>query len=152
VPEPTHEDTEDSIQIIADDSPNTSVSTDADASISFDQPKRARGRPRKSDSAPPPPRARSVSAQPPKAKSTPASTTKNTPATKNTGVRGRKPKLAVVPETQPDPDTIEEQDEVDEVIDVVSKVRQEDAIPTRLSKKPSSEVFHLIKASLTDRE
>lgn len=63
-------------------------------------------------------RARSTSAQPSsRAKTTPASTTKGS------GVKGRKPKLEVVPETQVDMSVVEEEDEVDE-IDFAPRPRQ----------------------------
>lgn len=73
----------------------------------------------------PKPRARSTSAQPP-------SRPKTTPA----GVRGRKPKAAVVPETQVEMSVVEEEDE--EVEFTSSKARQQ-VLPASLTQKSSLE-------------
>jgi hypothetical protein len=129
---------EDSVQEV--DSADTSL----EAESSIEQPVKRRGRPRKSASATPkaPSRARSMSAQPvpAKTKTAPAKTASKKIAppkavTADTGVRGRKPKLAAVPETQLDVSITEE----DEVEEVMAPRRQGSAVPAPLTK-PSFEV------------
>ena len=127
----TEESSRDSIVESEIDTSNTSI--EEESSISIEQPKKARGRPPKStpQQSQKPPRARSVSVQP-KVKSTPSSTAKP-------GVRGRKPKLSVVPETQMDISVVEEVDEIEEV-ELAPRPRQGSILPASVMRKTSSEV------------
>jgi hypothetical protein len=129
-----------SIQESELDTANTSV----DEEPSFEEPvRRGRGRPRKSLAATPqaPPRARSTSVQPvSKAKTAPVKPAPTKAAPAIAGVRGRKPKLGVVPETQLEVN-ITEEDEVEEV--VAPQRRQGSGIPAALTKKSSFEVSPL---------
>jgi hypothetical protein len=132
----TDESSHESVQadIVNDDTPNTSIEEESSISIES-PPKRARGRPKKAQSATPQPqnpRKRSSSVQP-------TSKTKSTPSATKPGVPGRKPKMAVVPETQANISTVEEVDEVDE-IDLAPRPRQGSALPQSV-RKPSFEVF-----------
>jgi hypothetical protein len=127
VREPTPElEEESSLESIQVESEIGAADTSLEEEPSFEEPvKRGRGRPPKSLSATPqaPPRARSASAQPSVVKAKSTST--------NTGVRGRKPKLSIVPETQVDLSVVEE-DEVDEV--EIAPKRQGSVIPPALKK------------------
>jgi len=124
----TEESSRDSIAQSEIDTSNTSIEEE-DSLILIDLPKKARGRVSKSTQKPP--RARSVSVQP-KVKSTPSSTAK-------TGVRGRKPKLAVVPETQMNISVVEEVDEIEEV-ELAPRSRQGSVLPVYEMRKASFEV------------
>ena len=107
-PELTEESSLDSIQDLEADTSITSIDE------SFIQPSAQK----------PKPRARSSSAQPkPKAKATPQQTK---------GVKGRKPKLAVVPETQVEY-SVEE--DVEEVEEVAPRRRQGSVLPGNLTRK-----------------
>ena len=111
-----------------DDTPNTSFEQDSSISIE-DPPKRRRGRPKKAQSATPQsqnPRQRSGSVQ---ASSKP----KSTSSAAKPGVPSRKPKLAVVPETQVDVSAVEEADEVDE-IDMERRPRQGSILPQSVTR------------------
>jgi len=121
------------------DSPNTSledIEEESSISIVEQKPNKQRGRPRKSTNATPKPAkppAKSTSAQPAKTKSAPLSAAKGPSAG---GVRGRKPKLAVVPETQVDISVVEEVDEVE----FAPRPRQESILPASVVRKTSLEV------------
>ena len=52
----------------------------------------------------------------------------------NTGVRGRKPKLAVVPETQMDISVVEEVDEIEEV-ELAPRPRQGSILPASADRE-----------------
>lgn len=127
----TEESSRDSIVESEIDTSNTSI--EEESSISIDLPKKARGRPPKStpQQSQKTPRARSVSVQP-KVKSTPSSTAK-------TGVRGRKPKSSVVPETQMGISVVEEVDEIEEV-ELAPRPRQGSILPASVMRKTSLEV------------
>jgi hypothetical protein len=134
----------DSMTPVADD-PEASLASVTEESISIEEqepPKKPRGRPRRPSVAKPTPqpapkeRTRNTSAQPPsRAKTTP------TPAGGN-GVRGRKPKAAVVPETQQvDMSVVQEEEEQIEEVEFTSKPRQGGGVlPPSLTKKASFEV------------
>jgi hypothetical protein len=132
----SEESSRDSIQIGSDDdnTPNTSI--EEESSIEEKPVRKARGRHPKSVSATPQPqpnpRARSASAQPSATKSKPA------PSTAKTGVRGRKPKLSAVPETQVDDisDVEDEEDGVDD-IELAPRPRQASILPQSVTKKAS---------------
>jgi Chromosome segregation protein Csm1/Pcs1 len=119
--------------ITEEDTLETSVTSISEESISIEEPppkKRGR-RPSVSKAssetpkAAPKPRARSTSAQPP-------SKPKPAPA----GVRGRKPRAAVIPETQVEMSVVEEEEE--EVEFTSSKGRQQ-ILPASLTQKTSLE-------------
>jgi hypothetical protein len=104
-----------------------------ESSMTEQPPKKARGRPRKSLSAtpqPPKPRAKSASIQPP-------SKPQSAPSTAKTGVRGRKPKMAVVPETQQDISVVEEEDDEVQEVDFAPPPRQ--SVVPAASRKSSVE-------------
>src|SRR5271154_3507079 len=114
-----------------DNTPNTSLEW-FETSISEPAPPKKRGRPPKSASATPQtqakPRARSTSAQPA------GSGSKAAP-----GVKGRKPKLAVVPETQVEEVSVVTEEE-EEVVEFVTGPRQGSILPASVARKPSFEV------------
>jgi hypothetical protein len=150
-PELSEESSKDSIQIVSDDdnTPNTPI--EEEDSIEEKPVQKARGRPPKSVSATPQPRpkprARSVSAQPSATKSKPA------PSTAKTGVRGRKPKLSAVPETQVDDISVVEEDEeeVDD-IELAPRPRQGSILPQSVTKKPSEvSYFYRLLIDCSDR-
>jgi hypothetical protein len=142
-PELSEESSKDSIQLGSDDdnTPNTSI--EEESSVEEKPVQKACGRPPKSVSATPQPqpkpRARSVSAQPSATKAKPA------PSTAKTGVRGRKPKLSAVPETQVDDISVveEDEDEIDE-IELAPRPRQGSILPQSVTKK-LSEVYYLYR-------
>jgi hypothetical protein len=142
----TEESSLDSIQS-QNDTSNTSledIEEESSISIVEQKPTKQRGRPRKSTSATPKPAkppAKSSSAQPTKAKSAPSSTAK---APSAGGVRGRKPKLAVVPETQLDISVAEEVDDVE----FAPRPRQESILPASVVRKTSLEVC-ILSSTLT---
>jgi hypothetical protein len=142
----TDESSRETIQadIEKDDTTNTSIEQESSISIE-NPPKRARGRPKKSQSATPQPlnpRQRSRSAQPP-------SKPKSTPSTAKSGVPSRKPKLAVVPETQVNVSTVEETDEFDEIV-LDQRPRQGSILPQSVIR-PSFGVFlAMSKLTLAD--
>lgn len=134
-PELEEESSRDSIQVESDvgNTPDTSIEEESD--VEEIPVKKARGRPQKSVSATPQPqpkpRARSVSAQPS------ATKIKATPTTASTGVRGRKPKLCAVPETQVDEiSVVEEEEEVDD-IELAPRPRQGSILPQAVTNKVS---------------
>ena len=96
-------------------------------------PPKKRGRPPKSASATPQPqakpRARSTSAQP-------AGPERKTSA----GVKGRKPKLAVVPETQVEEISVVEEVEEEDEVEIVARPRQGSILAGSVARKPSLEV------------
>jgi hypothetical protein len=127
------------------DTPNTSIDS-LESSMSVPPPKK-RGRPAaKSASATPQqvapakPRARSTSAQPVARAKAVAS-----------GVKGRKPKLAVVPETQQmEVSVVQEEDEDEQVEFVAKPARQGSILPASITKKASFEVFPFKKRLVDD--
>ena len=132
----TEETTFDSVES-EHDTPNTSI--DEESSISMEKPIKPRGRPRKSISATPQPKEpRTQSAQPKKVKSTPSSSAVKPAA----GVRGRKPKLSVVPETQMEISIFEGVDEVEDVelVELVTRPRQGSILPASVTRKASFDV------------
>jgi len=134
ISEEEEEQTQDSIQldIEEDSSPDTSLE-----SIHSQPPKR-KGRPAKSTTATPQPqpaRGRSSSVQPSASKkvAVPSSTSKS-------GVKGRKPRAAVVPETQLEMSVVEEVDEDVEEVQIAPRSRQGSILPAFVSRKTSFEV------------
>jgi len=107
-PELTEESSIDSIQELEAD---TSITSIEESFIQQSAQKKPRGRPPKTEQA--------------KVKSTPQPQTK--------GVKGRKPKLAVVPETQVEVSIIEEE-EVDE-IEIAPRPRQGSVLPASMTRK-----------------
>lgn len=150
-PDLVEESSRESIQVESDvdNTPDTSI--EEESSIEEKPVKKARGRAQKSVSATPQPqpkpRARSVSAQPS------ATKVKATPTTASTGVRGRKPKLSAVPETQVDEISIvEEEDEVDD-IELAPRPRQGSILPQSVTRKVSEVCLQLSWLTLaTDKE
>ena len=108
-PELTEESSIDSIQELEAD---TSITYIEESFIQQSAQKKPRGRPPKTEQA--------------KVKSTPQPQTK--------GVKGRKPKLAVVPETQIEVSIIEEEEEVDE-IETAPRPRQGSVLPASMTRK-----------------
>jgi len=142
--ETTEESSIDSI-IHADD-PEASLTSITEESISIEEPQPVKkpqgGRPRKSSVAKsaaetpqivPKPRAQTASAQPP-------ARTKKAPQVV-AGVKGRKPKAAVVPETQVDMSVLqEEEEEDDEEVRLTSRAQHGSILPPSLTNKSSFEV------------
>lgn len=110
-PELTEESSIDSIQEVEADTSTTSID---ESFIQQSAQKKPRGRPPKTEQA--------------KVKSTPQPQTK--------GVKGRKPKLAVVPETQVEVSIIDDDDddEVDE-IEMAPRPRQGSVLPASMTRK-----------------
>ena len=104
-------------------------------SVSLEPAPKKRGRLPKSASKTPQahakPRARSTSAQP-------------ASSSKTVGVKGRKPKLAVVPETQLEEFSVIEEEEVEKP-EIVARPRQGSILPASVAKKSSFEVCSLTK-------
>jgi hypothetical protein len=126
--------TQDSIQDIEED---TTPDTSLDSILSA--PPKKKGRPTKSTTATPqaqPARARSASVQPSASKKSivPSSTAKS-------GVKGRKPKSAAIPETQLEMSVVEEEDEDVEEIHIAPRARQGSILPASVSRKSSYEVL-----------
>jgi hypothetical protein len=113
-PELTEESSMDSIQEVEADISMTSIE---DSFIQQSAPKKPRGRPAKTEKT--------------KVKSTPQPTK---------GVRGRKPKLAVVPETQVEVSIVEEESEEVDEIEMAPRPRQGSVLPASMTRK-SNEVW-----------
>jgi hypothetical protein len=113
-PELTEESSIDSIQEVEAE---TSISSIEESFIQQSAQKKPRGRPTKVTKA----------EQPPKVKAT----------SQAKGVKGRKPKLAVVPETQVEVSIVEEEEEEDEVdeIEMAPRRRMGSVLPASMTRK-----------------